>query len=285
MVYYNDAEIGSSSITLCAYKGRLWILYPSEICVHAKGSSGMFWGVGGGQGLKSWGYEVAPSQCNSDPLIVTRSSLSRHFLFLYDRCGPLVRYWCMRFEGKHNYFKDLAHHVKCFKNIAKTLATRHQHLMCSYLGTSTPGSPFCKDAMVGPGVCMCVRVCVLVCVCVCVHVCCDHCTVPILVTCTNSGHYNTCTMDHTVYSIHFISTKILSSLPFKEDVICVFPNCHDESLVTRYEDNNNYYICGHKYMNYLYCFWTAFHGLRLVELPTTMGTWLWLIQIWFRSLG
>lgn len=39
----------------------------------------------------------------------------------------------MRFEGKHNYFKDLAHRVKCFKNIAKTLATRHQHLMCYYL--------------------------------------------------------------------------------------------------------------------------------------------------------
>jgi len=137
----------------------------------------------------------------SGPLIVMRSSLSHHFLFLYNRCGPLVRYWCMRFEGKHNYFKDLAHRVKCFKNIAKTLATRHQHLMCYYLGTSTPGSPFCKDAMVGP-----------------------------------------------------VSTKILSSLPFKEEVIRVFPNCHDESLVTRYKDNNNYYFCGHNYMKYLYCF-------------------------------
>ena len=105
-----------------------------------------------------------PSYCDE---VFIKSPLS-----FYNRCGPLVRYWCMRFEGKHNYFKDLAHRVKCFKNIAKTLATRHQHLMCYYLGTSTPGSPFCKDAMVGPGVCVCVcvRVCarmrVFACLCV-----------------------------------------------------------------------------------------------------------------------
>ena len=31
------------------------------------------------------------------------------------RCGPLSRFWCMRFESKHNYFKNLAHRVGCFK--------------------------------------------------------------------------------------------------------------------------------------------------------------------------
>lgn len=49
------------------------------------------------------------------------------------RCGPISRHWCMRFEAKHNYFKSLAQRVKCFKNIAKTLASRHQRLMCYYL--------------------------------------------------------------------------------------------------------------------------------------------------------
>ena len=49
------------------------------------------------------------------------------------RCGPMTRYWCMRFEGKHNYFKDLAQRTKCFKNIAKSLSHRHQRLVCYHL--------------------------------------------------------------------------------------------------------------------------------------------------------
>ena len=47
-----------------------------------------------------------------------------------------------RFEAKHNYFKSLAHKVKCFKNIAKTLAERHQHLMCYYASSN---EKFSKD--------------------------------------------------------------------------------------------------------------------------------------------
>ena len=59
------------------------------------------------------------------------------------RYGPLVRSWCMRFEGKHNYFKDLAHRVKCFKNIAKSLASRHQRLVSAVDRV--------KETLVGPG--------------------------------------------------------------------------------------------------------------------------------------
>uniref|UniRef100_A0A1X7T9Z5 Uncharacterized protein n=1 Tax=Amphimedon queenslandica TaxID=400682 RepID=A0A1X7T9Z5_AMPQE len=46
--------------------------------------------------------------------------------------GPASRYLCMRFEAKHSYFKSLAHRIKCFKNIEKTLAEHHQNLMCYY---------------------------------------------------------------------------------------------------------------------------------------------------------
>lgn len=28
----------------------------------------------------------------------------------------------MRFEGKHNFFKEVAHHTKCFKNVADCLS-------------------------------------------------------------------------------------------------------------------------------------------------------------------
>ena len=31
--------------------------------------------------------------------------------------GPLIRCWCMRFEGKHSYFKNLAKVIRNFKNL------------------------------------------------------------------------------------------------------------------------------------------------------------------------
>ena len=48
----------------------------------------------------------------------------------------MTRYWCMRFEAKHNYFKDLAHRTKQFKNIAMSLSHRHQQLVCYQLSKS-----------------------------------------------------------------------------------------------------------------------------------------------------
>ena len=62
----------------------------------------------------------------------------------------LGRYWCMRFEGKHSYFKNLSHRVSCFKNIPKTLANRHQNMICYFFGTvNETGSPFGKSITVG----------------------------------------------------------------------------------------------------------------------------------------
>lgn len=51
-----------------------------------------------------------------------------HLMIHYPRCirkiGPLVHMWCMRFEGKHNFFKKS---VKNFKNLTKTLVKKHQN--------------------------------------------------------------------------------------------------------------------------------------------------------------
>ena len=41
----------------------------------------------------------------------------------------------MRFEGKHNFFKDVAHRLKCYRNIEKSMAERHQ-LYSSYISMS-----------------------------------------------------------------------------------------------------------------------------------------------------
>lgn len=70
---------------------------------------------------------------------------------MYIRYGPLNRVWCMRFEGKHNYFKDLAHRIKCFKNIPKTMASKHQQMMCYYRNS---GFKWYKELTAGPGKCI-----------------------------------------------------------------------------------------------------------------------------------
>ena len=57
----------------------------------------------------------------------------------------------MRFESKHNYFKDLAHRVKCFKNIPKTMAQRHQEFVCYYINSGANCSPFLKENKTGTG--------------------------------------------------------------------------------------------------------------------------------------
>ena len=48
------------------------------------------------------------------------------------KIGPLVSVWCMRMEAKNYYFKKVGK-VGNFKNVAYTVATRHQRLMCAYL--------------------------------------------------------------------------------------------------------------------------------------------------------
>ena len=53
-----------------------------------------------------------------------------HFLVHYPefirKFGPLSQYWCMRFEAKHRFGKELASTVRNFKNICKTVAERTQ---------------------------------------------------------------------------------------------------------------------------------------------------------------
>ena len=42
--------------------------------------------------------------------------------------GPLIRTWCMRFEAKHAYFKDIMRRTKNFKNLPLSLAKRHRQM-------------------------------------------------------------------------------------------------------------------------------------------------------------
>ena len=66
------------------------------------------------------------------------------------RCGPLARFWCMRYESKHNYFKEFAHQVWCFKNIPLTLVNHHQRLFCPY-SNSIDDNLLQKNVTTSPG--------------------------------------------------------------------------------------------------------------------------------------
>jgi len=77
----------------------------------------------------------------------------QHFLTHYPRCirlvGPLIRFWCMRFEAKHNFFRRLSHIVCNFRNVCKTMATRHQLMQCYNFYTQK--SIDSQSVQVGPG--------------------------------------------------------------------------------------------------------------------------------------
>ena len=72
-----------------------------------------------------------------------------YYVCLLYRMGPLVRYWTMRFEARHNYFKHLAANLGNFINISYTLAMRHQQYQC-YLALNTTMLRN-EEVEVGPG--------------------------------------------------------------------------------------------------------------------------------------
>jgi hypothetical protein len=59
-----------------------------------------------------------------------RISPKIHFAAEYSQIiedyGPSSRFWCMRFENRHAYFKQIAVRANNYKNVARTLSTRHQ---------------------------------------------------------------------------------------------------------------------------------------------------------------
>lgn len=56
-----------------------------------------------------------------------------HYPSLILQFGPLRQLWCMRFEGKHAYFKRIAHTMCNFKNPCLSLSLRHQMFVCWHL--------------------------------------------------------------------------------------------------------------------------------------------------------
>uniref|UniRef100_L7LW54 Putative zxd family zinc finger c n=1 Tax=Rhipicephalus pulchellus TaxID=72859 RepID=L7LW54_RHIPC len=82
--------------------------------------------------------QVALLKVMIEDYVTTRCSLfpkdklrpKHHYMLHYSELiqvfGPLCHVWTMRFEGKHQYFKQCIRSTKNFKNVTKTLSERHQ---------------------------------------------------------------------------------------------------------------------------------------------------------------
>ncbi|KAK0151868.1 hypothetical protein N1851_006762 [Merluccius polli] len=66
---------------------------------------------------------MTPKSVFTDKTLIPKHHLMIHYPRCIRKIGPLLHMWCMRFEGKHNFFKKS---VKNFKNITKTLVKKHQ---------------------------------------------------------------------------------------------------------------------------------------------------------------
>jgi len=64
-----------------------------------------------------------------------------HYPDLIREFGPLCKMWTMRFESKHNYFKQVVRECRCFKNILRTMAEKHQLLAAYHLSSHTYFTP------------------------------------------------------------------------------------------------------------------------------------------------
>lgn len=86
-------------------------------------------------------------------LAPTRITPKCHFLIHYPRIiqmfGPPRRFWTMRFEGKHQYFKDSVKRLINFKNLTLSLSKRCQTLQAVTLSSDQLLS---SKVMCGPGV-------------------------------------------------------------------------------------------------------------------------------------
>ena len=76
--------------------------------------------------------------CSNQSVSMNITSLNlttyTYIMFLANICrfGPLSRLWCMRFEAKHKYFKQLCRRSS-YKNFYKTLSEKHQRHMAYVL--------------------------------------------------------------------------------------------------------------------------------------------------------
>jgi hypothetical protein len=67
---------------------------------------------------------------NFDLDIIPKMHHLVHYPRIIREIGPLGAFWCMRYEAKHSYFKQLQRRIRNYINVPKTLSHRHQQWQC-----------------------------------------------------------------------------------------------------------------------------------------------------------
>jgi len=65
--------------------------------------------------------------------LIPKHHFVEHYPQLIKAFGPLVLLWTIRFEAKHHFFKKIVRQTCCFRNIVKSMATKHQHMIAYHL--------------------------------------------------------------------------------------------------------------------------------------------------------
>ena len=79
-----------------------------------------------------------------DAVIIPKLHYLVHFPRLILTLGPVINYWCMRFESKHQYFKKKSR-KRSYKNICLSLAKGHQRRSSSFLRSTEEYSLLYKN--------------------------------------------------------------------------------------------------------------------------------------------
>lgn len=83
--------------------------------------------------------------CFPEESVKPKFHYTLHYPHLTTLFGPLIHMQTLRFEGKHNYFKELVYRSKNRKNMCKSLAERHQYYQCTF----NTGGKFLFDGEIG----------------------------------------------------------------------------------------------------------------------------------------
>ena len=94
-------------------------------------------------------FLTAYKRCYPEGRILPKYHFLLHYPREFRRLGPLIQYWCMRYESKHSYFKQLVRSIGNWINLPLTLGKRHQQMMCLSFAESS-GTNFLKFNVVCP---------------------------------------------------------------------------------------------------------------------------------------
>lgn len=65
--------------------------------------------------------------------LIPKHHFLEHYPQLIKAFGSVVALWMMRFEAKHRFFKEIVRHTRCFRNILKSFAVKHQFMLAYHL--------------------------------------------------------------------------------------------------------------------------------------------------------